>query len=121
MSSSSLAILNKISFLGGTLKQYVEGRMTNGKGPVLEKTWLDFWKNIFQVVKFLHEEVGMAHNDIHGNSFHQNHLRSEVMITIHITDYLLILLLLLLLLLAAIHRSYAKIAAFKLFFCSYSK
>ena len=62
--------------------------MKNGKGPVLEKTCFDFWKDIFQAVKFLHEKVGMAHNDIHGNSFHRNHLPLEVMITIHIKDFI---------------------------------
>lgn len=50
---------------GGTLKEFVESRKENGKGPVLEKTCCAFAKDIFQAKKFLHEKVGMVHNDIH--------------------------------------------------------
>ena len=99
--------------------------MRSHKGPLPDETCLGFGKKVFEALKFLHEEVGMAHNDIHGNCFHQNHLRLEVIITIPIKYYflllLLLLLLILLLLLAAIHRPYPNISAFKLFFCSYSK
>ena len=57
--------------------------MKDGEGPILEEKCHAFGKGTFQGVKFLHEEVGMAHNDIHGNFFHRNHLRLEMMITIH--------------------------------------
>ena len=47
--------------------------MEDKKGPLLEETSLNFGKDIFEAQKFLHEGVGMAHNDIHGNSSHRNH------------------------------------------------
>ncbi|XP_015761626.1 PREDICTED: dual specificity mitogen-activated protein kinase kinase 1-like isoform X3 [Acropora digitifera] len=50
---------------GGTLKQLVKKRMEDKKGPLLEETCLNFGKDIFEAQKFLHEKVGMAHNDIH--------------------------------------------------------
>ena len=92
--------------------------MKDGEGPLLEEKCRAFGKDTFAAVKFLHEKVGMAHNDIHGSSFHRNYLWLEMMITIHIKYDLLLLLLLLL---AAMHRPYPKISALKLFFCSYSK
>ena len=58
--------------------------MEDKEGPLLEETSLNFGRDIFEAQKFLHEKVGMAHNDIHGNSFHRNHLQLEMMITIHI-------------------------------------
>ena len=57
--------------------------MKDGEGPILEEKCRAFGKDTFEAVTFLHEEVGMAHNDIHGNSFHRNYLWLEMMITIH--------------------------------------
>ncbi|KAK2548912.1 hypothetical protein P5673_030730 [Acropora cervicornis] len=68
----------------GTLEQLVKKRMEDKEGPLLEETSLNYGKGIFEGQKFLHEKVGMAHNDTHGNSFHRNHLQLEMMITIYI-------------------------------------
>ena len=69
-SSSLLFLLSEISFLGGTLRKYVED-----EGPVSEKTCAAFGKDLLLAVKFVHEEAGRVHRDIHGSSFPRNHLQ----------------------------------------------
>ncbi|XP_015761606.1 PREDICTED: mitogen-activated protein kinase kinase 1-like [Acropora digitifera] len=55
---------------GGTLEDYVEN-----KGSLPEETCAAFGKDLILAVKFAHEDVGIVHGDIHGNSFPRNHLQ----------------------------------------------
>ncbi|XP_067023459.1 probable serine/threonine-protein kinase DDB_G0284251 isoform X2 [Acropora muricata] len=48
---------------GGTLRKYVEDG-----GPVSEKTCAAFGKDLLLAVKFVHEEAGIVHRDIHASN-----------------------------------------------------
>ncbi|XP_067023461.1 probable serine/threonine-protein kinase DDB_G0284251 isoform X3 [Acropora muricata] len=49
--------------VGGTLRKYVEDG-----GPVSEKTCAAFGKDLLLAVKFVHEEAGIVHRDIHASN-----------------------------------------------------